>query len=190
MRWIASLLSLALPLAAQSSPQAPPTINQNTGPIALRDAHLPAQVKHDIVSIVGGRFQNIPGLPAGRTIALSSWVSQLQLALTGPPVIEIDGGPDDYNNGATGNGEIWLFRRVGNHAVLIFSGGGFNLKPESKTYHNGMLDLQTAWNMSCCSGGIEVYRFDGHQYKPAYCYDYETDEDDNIKFGPHKKCEN
>jgi hypothetical protein len=186
MRWIASLLSLALcvPLAAQSTP----TINQNTGAVALRDAHLPAQVKHDIVSIIAGSFQDIPGEPRSRTIALSSWVSELQLSRTGPAAIMVTGGPDDYANGATGNGDIWLFCRVGNHAFLIFSGGGFTIKPESKTYHNGMLDIHTAWNMSCCNGGIEVYRFDGHQYKPAYCYSYETDEDGNMKFGPHGKC--
>ena len=87
------------------------------------------------------------------------------------------------------SGRLIIFRRVGNHAVLILTGGGFGVKPASNTYHNGMLDLQTAWNMSCCSGGIEVYRFDGHRYKPAYCYSYETDEDGNMKFGPHGKCE-
>jgi hypothetical protein len=179
-------LSLCLPLTAQSSP----TINPNSGAYALRDAHLPAQVKSDIVKIVASHFQDMPDSPSGHTIALSSWVSTMQLARTGPPAIVVSGGPDDYDNGATGNGDIWLFRRVGNHAVLILSGGGFDFKPASKTYHNGMLDLQTAWNMSCCSGGIEVYRFDGHRYKPAYCYGYETDEDGNMKFGPHGKCEN
>jgi hypothetical protein len=179
-------LALCLPVTAQSSP----TVSQNTGAVALRDAHLPAQEKNDIVAIIAKHFQDMPGSPSGHTIALSSWVSELHLARSGPPVIEIDGGPDDYDNGATGNGDIWLFRRVGNRAVLIFSGGGFTIKPESNTYHNGMLDIHTAWNMSCCNGGIEVYRFDGHRYKPAYCYDYETDDDGNMKFGPHGKCNN
>jgi hypothetical protein len=182
MRSLCCTLSLAfcLPLAAQSRPAG----------VSLRDAHLPVQVKSDIVAIIAKHFQDMPGSPSGHTIALSSWVSELHLARSGPPVIEIDGGPDDYDNGATGNGDIWLFRRVGNRAVLIFSGGGFTIKPESNTYHNGMLDIHTAWNMSCCNGGIEVYRFDGHRYKPAYCYDYETDDDGNMKFGPHGKCNN
>jgi hypothetical protein len=182
MRSLCCALSLAfcLPLAAQSPPAG----------VSLRDAHLPAQVKNDIVAIVAGHFQDMPGSPSGRTIALSSWVSTIQLSRSGPAAIEIDGGPDDYNNGATGNGEIWIFRRIGNHAFLILSGGGFNLHPVAKAYHNGLLDLQTAWNMSCCNGGIEVYRFDGHRYRPAYCYDYETDDDGNMKFGPHGRCEN
>jgi hypothetical protein len=182
------LLAFCLPLTAQSSP----TVNQNTGAYALRDAHLPAQVKSDMVAAIAKQFQDdMPGEPTGSTIALSSWVSTMQLARTGPPAIVVTGGPDDYNNGATGNGDIWLFRRVGNHAVLIFTGGGFSVSPESKTvYHSGMLDIHTAWNMSCCSGGIEVYRFDGHRYKPTYCYDYEINEEGNMKFGPHGKCEN
>jgi hypothetical protein len=176
--------SLSHSLIAQSSP----TVNQNTGDVALHDAHLPAQVKNDIVTAIANHFQDMPDEPSGRTIALSSWVSRLQLAPTGPAAIVVTGGPDDYDNGATGNGDIWLFRQVGNHAVLVLTGGGFSYRPASKTYHNGMLDIQTAWNMSCCEGGIEVYRFDGHQYKPAYCYGYTSDEDGNMKFGPHERC--
>jgi len=188
MRSLAFLLTLALclPLAAQSSP----TINQNTGAFALHDAHLPAQVKSDIVAAIAKRFEKLPGEPSGRTIALSSWVSSLRLAPSGPPAIVVTGGPDDYANGATGNGDIWLFRRVGNHAVLVLTGGGFNYKALPKTYHNGMLDIQTAWNMSCCEGGVEVYRFNGTRYQPAYCYSYTTDEDGNMTEGAHGACQN
>jgi hypothetical protein len=156
----------------------------------LRDAHLSAQVRNEIAATIANQFQDMPGEPRARTIALSSWVTRLQLARSGPAAIVVTGGPDDYDNGATGNGDIWLFRQVGNRAVLVFSGGGFDYKPLSKTYHNGMLDLQTAWNMSCCNGSIEVYRFDGHRYKPSYCYDYTTDDDGNMKFGPHQRCAN
>ena len=67
-------------------------------------------------------------------------------------------------------------------------GGGFGYTPKGKTYHNGMRDLQTAWNMSCCSGGIEVYRFNGTRYKPAYCLSYTSDDEGNMKFGPKGHC--
>lgn len=176
-------LAVCLPLAAQLAP----TRNQNTGELDLRDAYLPKQVENDIVSIIEKKFQS-PGDPDGRGIALSSWVSTLQLSRSGPPAIVVTGGPNDPDNGATGNRDIWIFRQVDNHATLIFTGGGFDISP-AKTYHNGMLDLETSWNTGSCCGGNEVYRFDGHQYKSEYCYDYETDDDGNVKFGPHRKCE-
>jgi hypothetical protein len=156
----------------------------------VRDASLSPSVKKDIVAAIAGQFTALPGEPDGRTIALGSWVSRLRLSETGPSAIVVHGGPDDYNNGATGNDDIWLFRQIGDHAVLIFSGGGFGLRPASKTRHHGLPDLQTAWNMSCCEGGIEVYRFDGHSYKPTYCFSYTTREDGTMTYGPRGRCDN
>jgi len=182
-RWLLLVIILCRWAPAQ------PDTNANTGQASLRTAHLPAQVRNDIVTAIAKGFSDQPKeFPSGKRIALTSWVSFVRLSQTGPAVILITSGPDDPGNGATGNGEFWLFRRVGDHAVLIFRGGGFSALPRRSVYHNGMLDLQAAWNMSCCEGAIEVYRFDGVRYRPAYCYSYTVDEDGNMKSGPHGKC--
>jgi hypothetical protein len=156
---------------------------------SLRAAHLPTQVRNDIVAAIAKDFPDQPDdSPSGREIALTSWVSFVQLTQTSPAAILIRSGPDDPDNGATGNGDFWLFRRAGNHAVLILKAGGFDASPRHGVYHKGMLDLQTAWNLSCCEGGIKVYRFDGVRYQAAYCYSYTTDENGNMKSRPHRKC--
>ena len=147
------------------------------GRVALKSAPLPSQVRKDIVAAIAADY------------ALTSWVSFPQLTPNGKGTILVTAGPDDPDTGATGNGDLWLFRQVGNHAVLILKGGGSGYGPTGAAYHNGMHDFQTAWNMSCCSGGVEVYRYDGQRYKPAYCYSYETDDDGNMKEGPHGRCE-
>jgi len=179
------LLLLIISVVASAQPDT----NANTGHASLLTARLPAQVRSDIVATIAKGFSDEPkGFPSGQRIALSSWVSLVRLSQTGPAAILITSGPDDPDNGATGNGDFWLFRRIGNHAVFMLKGGGFSASPRRGAYHNGMLDLQTAWNMSCCEGAIEVYRFDGVRYKAAYCYSYTVDEGDNMKSGPHGKC--
>ena len=157
----------------------------------LRYAHIPSPVRNDIVAAIAKDFVEQPKeFPAGGKIALSSRVSFIQLTPVGKKAIVVTGGPDDPDNGATGNGDIWLFRRMGNRAVLILRGGGFGFRATGKIYHNGMLDIQTAWNMSCCDGGIEVYRFDGKRYEGAYCFSYRTDDDGNMTYGPRAPCNN
>jgi hypothetical protein len=175
------LLPALLSIPCQPQAAAPATV-------ALRDAQFTRQVKNDIVADISRGFETSPGEPDGRTIALSSWTSRIRLSPEGPAAIEVDGDPDDYNNGATGNGDIWIFRIVGNHASLVFNGGGFNLSVLPKTSHKGLRDIKTAWNMSCCDGGIEVYRFDGVRYRPAYCYSYQDTDSNRMKFGRHKRC--
>jgi len=167
--------------------------NANTGDVSLRTAHLPASVRHDIVAAIAKDFADEPKeFPSGRTIALGSWVSFVQLSRTGPKAILVQGGPQDPDNGATGNADMWLFRRSGDHAVLILRGGGYSFGPAEgrRTYHNGMIDVQTAWNMSCCSGDVEVYRYNGTRYRPAYCHSYEIDDDGSMKSGPRVPCSN
>jgi hypothetical protein len=163
--------------------------NSNTSPPSLKAAHLPAQVRNDIVAAIAEGFQDQPKeFPSGEKIALGSWVSFVRLSQTGPAAILISSGPDDPFNGATGNDEIWLFRRVGDRAVLILRGGGYDPSSVRGPYHYGMLDFQTSWNMGCCGGSTKVYRFDGIRYKAAYCYSYAEDEKSGTKYGPHEKC--
>jgi hypothetical protein len=73
-----------------------------------------------------------------------------------------------------GNCKFWLFRRNGNNyeTILETLGGAvqtFKLK-SSKT--NGYFDLETKSHGDAWSGGIEVYKFDGKQYKVGECYEY------------------
>jgi len=188
MRIVGTLLLPAL-LPIACLPQTPNLPATAPASVALRDAQLPRQVKNDIVADIARGFETIPGEPDGRTIALSSWTSRIRLSPEGPAAVEVDGGPDDYANGATGNGDIWIFRIVGNRASLVFKGGGYSFRVLPKTIHNGLRDVETAWNTSCCDGGIEVYRFDGVRYRPAYCYSYQNDPDtDRMTYGKHERC--
>ena len=170
---------------------APAQTDTNTNQASLGAAPLPAQVRNDIVAAIAKDFPDQPKeFPSGEQIAMSSWVRFVRLSQTGPAAILISSGPDDPDNGATGNGDFLLFRRHGNRAVIILKGGGFSATPRPGAYHNGMLDIQTAWNMSCCEGGIEVYRFNGVRYKPAYCYSYTEEDEGKLKLGPRGKCSN
>jgi hypothetical protein len=157
----------------------------------LRTASLPAQVRNDIVAVIAKDIATDPvsgGIAFGRTVALGSLVGKLHLSQIGPAAILIRSGPDDPFNGATGNGEFWLFRRVQNHAVFVLKAGGYEAAPLRGAYHHGMLDIRTAWNLSCCDGVIEVYRFDGVRYQPAYCSSYRTDDTQKMTEGSRRKC--
>lgn len=73
-----------------------------------------------------------------------------------------------------GNCEFLIFRKSGNSykTILQTSYGAvqtFKLK-NSKT--NGYFDLETKSHGDAWSGGIEVYKFDGKQYKDSECYKY------------------
>jgi hypothetical protein len=159
------------------------------GRIVLREARLPQQVKDDIVAVTSKELTDVLFDSKQKPVdaALDFWVSFPKLTRTGQQTIEIDA--NELLAGATGNTQIWIFLRVGNHARLIFTGGGSGSSPASTRYHNGLLDVKTAWNMSCCNGGIEVYRFDGRRYRPAYCYGYTRTEDGDLKFGPRTHCD-
>jgi hypothetical protein len=170
---------------------AQPDTNANTHQPSLRTAHLLAQTRKDIVAAIAEDFPDQPKeSPSGEQIALGSWVSFVRLSKTGPAAILITSGPDDPDNGATGNGDFWLFKRIGgNHAFIILRAGGFSAHPRRGAYHKGMLGFQTATNTSCCQGDIEVFRFDGVRYKLAICFSYTEDKDGKMKYGPHGNCE-
>jgi|HubBroStandDraft_2_1064218.scaffolds.fasta_scaffold160415_2 hypothetical protein len=58
--------------------------------------------------------------------------------------------------GATGNGPIWIFKGVRDHAVLLLD--GFHL----------MFAVNHVFRHS--NGFDELYEFDGMRYQPGYCY--------------------
>ena len=73
-----------------------------------------------------------------------------------------------------GNCEFLVFRKSGNsyETILQTSDGAvqtFKLK-NSKT--NGSFDLETKAHGDAWSGRIEIYKFDGKQYKVSECYEY------------------
>ena len=188
MKRVFCCLFLVMAMPSRSRAQGAVASFRTSGPVNLRDSALSSEIKGEIAVAIAKQFQTMPGEPSGRAIAMTSWVSRIQLAERGPLAIVVNGGPDDYDNGATGNNDLWIFRVSGGHASLVLTGGGFGLRPVSKIHHHGLVDLQTGWNMSCCDGEIEVYRFDGQRYQPAYCYSYTSDENGKMAFGPHVRC--
>jgi hypothetical protein len=165
---LALFFSTSLCIAAQN----PCSGNDET---ALRSAHLSVPVRNDILMVIEKELKDLdPEVAEPRKLALTSWVSCLELARSGPPAILVTSGPDHPATGATGNHELWLFRKVGSNAELILRDGGATYGPTSMTYHNGMRDFKTWGTMGGGQGGGEVFRFDGRRYLPLYCYKTST----------------
>ena len=147
-------------------------------------------MRDDILAVLVKELKDLdPEIDNPRDVALQSGVSNIKLAQSGPPVILVISGPNHPATGVTGNHEIWLFRRIGDHAVLLLRSGGAMYGPASKTYHVGMLDFKAYGKMGGGEGSTEVYRFDGKQYRSIYCY-HVTWENNGVKEvdGPHKPC--
>jgi hypothetical protein len=181
------LLSLNQDLHAQSHQSVP------AKQLTLRNARLPAQVRNDIYAFV---LQEITGAgPQDATqlqkMAWDSSVRFLKLGIDGSSAILVEGGVDNPLSGvnAIGNNPSWLFRQVGNRAVLLFEnvGQGIGIEP---TFHHGMHDISTAVRMghSSMDVWIEVDEFDGNTYNPAYCFESTLDEDGKSKNGPRHPC--
>jgi len=173
------LLSLNQCVSAQS--QYSPTAKK----ITLRDAHIPAQVRDDICAVAMRAFDD-PDVEAVRTIALNSSVSYLKLSRDGSSAILLEAaGPDAL--GATGNGPIWIFKQVGNHAILLLDGfhSMFAVNP---VFHHGMRDIQTFTKAGGGNGLNEVYEFDGTRYRPTYCYKSTQEDNGDWKDGPSHPC--
>lgn len=70
--------------------------------------------------------------------------------------------------GATGNCQIWVFRRVGGKWLSLFGTNeapvaeGFQLGPDST---NGVKDLWLSANVSAARGKRTTYKFDGNVYR-------------------------
>ena len=71
--------------------------------------------------------------------------------------------------GATGNGPIWIFKGVRDHAVLLLD--GFHLMfAVNHVFRHGMRDFKTFMRADGSNGFDELYEFDGMRYQPGYCY--------------------
>ena len=178
------LLSLACPISMAQSH------DQRTAETTLRTAQLTGHMRDDILAVLVKELKDLdPEISNPQDVALESGVSDIKLARTGPPVLLVTSGSDHPATGATGNHEIWLFRRIGNHAVLLLRSGGAMYGPASKTYHFGMLDFKAYGKMGSGEGSTEVFRFEGKRYRSIYCYQV-TWENNGVKEvdGPHEPC--
>jgi hypothetical protein len=153
--------------------------------ITLRDAHIPAQVRDEICAVAMKAF-DYPDVGVVRKIVLDSSVSYLKLARDGSSAILVEAdGPDAL--GATGNGPIWIFERVGNHAILLLD-GFHSMFAVNHVFHHGMRDFQTFMKAGGSNGFNEVYEFDGIRYRPMYCYKSTLEDNGNWKDGPPQPC--
>jgi hypothetical protein len=145
-------------------------------------------MRDDILAILVKELKELdPEIDNPQDVALESGVSDIKLAQTGPPIILVTSGIDHPATGSTGNHEIWLFRRIGSHAVLLLRGGGAMYEPASKTFHHGMLDFKTYGKLGGGEGATDVFRFDGKKYRSMYCYQV-TWEHEVEKDGVHEPC--
>ncbi len=77
--------------------------------------------------------------------------------------------------GASGNCRHLVFTRQRERLRLVLDAGGdFVLR---KTSSHGFHDVVTSWHMSAYEQLINVYRWDGTEYKQADCYSVNRDRD-------------
>lgn len=96
-----------------------------------------------------------------------------------PTLIDVDG--DGSNELAirnycapVGNCQFWIFKKKENGYEIILpvkdnSVQTFKLR-RSKT--NSLFDLETKSHGDAWSGGLDIYKFDGKEYKLSECYEY------------------
>jgi len=79
-------------------------------------------------------------------------------------------GPDG-SCGATGNCILWIFDGKTGAELVSDDGWDYGLR---KTMHHGVYDFYMRANMSCCTGTLHEYRFDGKVYKLVRSVDEKT----------------
>jgi hypothetical protein len=154
----------------------------------LRHANLRAPATNDIVAVItkdllenfGPVLSDSPNL---RDTVLSSCTSFPKLAASGRVILVTPGPAYPVLGGAAAmsNQDIWLFRQLGDHAVLIFRSFGQIFGPVPNSYHNGMLDFEFSFTEPHSDPqSLETYRFDGKRYVFHDCYIEDS--------GPERPC--
>jgi hypothetical protein len=131
---------------------------------ALSDAPISRVVKKRILSVLNNDFGSDDRFSMG-----DSTVSFVNLNAAGRTSIWITG--PDGSCGATGNCPVWIFDRRTGAALVSDDGWDYGLR---KTMHHGVYDFYMRANMSCCTGTLHEYRFDGKVYKLARSVDETT----------------
>jgi hypothetical protein len=129
--------------------------------ISLWDAHIPTRVCDEICAAAMKAF-NYSDVEIVRKLALESSVSYLKLARDGFSAILVEAAGLEAL-GATGNGPIWIFKRVRDHAILLLD--GFHLMfAINHVFHHGMRDFQRFMRSDSSNGFDELYELDGMRY--------------------------
>ncbi len=194
MKLLLSFLSL-LCVGHHSFAQTTHTKPVTADPHSLREAKLPPQVKNQVAHVYSTWFQSPTDPPylLPKEDVLNFRVDFPQLTKSGQQVILLE-STGNYA-GATGNGENWLYLRTGDNVRLILHCSGFLFYPAYSydiphpVYRNGLRDIAIGWRTGGRDGGIEVFRFNGHQYVSDHCANYTVDENETFHFGPPTHCQ-
>jgi hypothetical protein len=180
-------MSLNQYLSAQPHPSAP------AKQVTLRNAHLTDQVRKDIYTIALGEMRDGSDESDAARLEEMAWnlsVSFLKLGKDGSLSILLEGDVDNPLSGvnANGNNPAWLFRPVGDHAVLVFYNVGQGVAVEP-TFHHGMRDISTVERIGrSMDFSGEVDEFDGKTYNRAYCFEIGVDEKGKDTKSPRHHC--
>lgn len=105
-------------------------------------------------------------------------------------MVVVSADPQNDLCGANGiNCPIWVFRITGKQAQLLLGGeGDLGLLA---TYHFGMRDIAMSRRMEHgdIEESIEVDRFNGAIYRPAYCYESTLDDQGRMQRSPRHACD-
>ena len=113
--------------------------------------------------------QVISGVEAAAFDSPDSWEQELRarkISLGSVPGLVLQG--TDLLCGATGNCQVFVFRRVDDKWLALFESEeapvveGFSFGPDEKL---GIQDLHTAANISAAQSSHKTYRFDGKFYR-------------------------
>ena len=146
-------LLLGAPVQAQNS--------QTGASSTLSKAHLPKEAVRQILRDIEATAYDTP----------NSWDNELRierLTLGGAPALVLKGS--DLLCGATGNCQVWIFRRTGNrwHPLLP---RGQPLIADSLAFGpnltQGVEDLAATMNSSASATNEYTYKFDGAVYRGA-----------------------
>lgn len=158
-------------------------------PPHLRDAPLPPSVQKDIIAAVIESDKGSAEDSDLQQIALNSSVSFLKLGQNSSNAIVVEESDTSPVCGSHGNCPFYIFLNVKGRAIMIFQavGSGPSIEP---SIHHGMHDISWADVFSTAGPDIlvQVDRYDGKEYTPAYCYHQTTDETGKWKESPHLPC--
>ncbi|MGH7291341.1 MAG: hypothetical protein ACREJT_09030, partial [Myxococcota bacterium] len=141
--------------------------------VSANDGRSPRQVLNELM-----REDNPPDL----SYADFFTVVPLQLEMQGPPALLIYSNADEQQGilCRSNNCPAWVYRVVGGHyeRLLSTSSGYYGIRLQANRAH-GLNDIEVYQHGSAASGGLTLWRFDGHRYRERQCWsvDYPNDAD-------------
>lgn len=92
--------------------------------------------------------------------------------------------------GAVGKCQLYVFRRSSNSYKTILEADMTQRLNIKNIKTNGYLDIETLSHGSAASGGIDLYQFDGYDYRVTKCVDYDYSSDSGLLKKPVIKPRN